>query len=333
MNDRLPSLAPRRPNRWAGLVFGLLGVIGFAAGAGMTLQRLIILHSWRETDARVIASRVETVGSQYRARLVVTFEAAGQSVESEPEHDYRGSKHGWIAEAVDRYPVGATTVVHRDPRIPARTRLEVGWNFSTFAFPLILLAAGTVFGGIGLLADRSAVLEATENTSRRARDARRLERAQYLGVAAFLGFISLGMLVSAVLLLQPAWERRGWPVITARVERSDIFVRSRVNLGKHHTSTNTYVGRLFLSYEVAGRSYESVAEAGTSSDREEIVRRLASLPPGTPWRVRHNPRNPHETAAVHGWPMVLPGVFLFAGLLVAGIVVLLVRSAPARLPK
>lgn len=328
MKARDRTAVRRRPNRWPGLVFGLLGLIGFAIGASLGLQRLVILGSWQEASARIVTSEVETMGSQYRARLVVEFEFEGRMVRSQPAHDYRGGKHGWIAEAVGRYPVGSSTVVRRNPRLPTQTRLEVGWNFATFGFPAILIAAGLAFGGVGALADRSARLEAREAGTGDRQEAQSLARAQYLGVAGFVGVLALAMLAAGAMLALPAWERRQWPIVEASVERSDIYIRVSSGGGKRHTTITTHVGRLFVRYEFDGRTYESVAEAGKSSDRDEVVALLATIRAGTPWPVRVNPKNPHETTAVRAWPLLLPGIFMLVGLVVAGITVLLIRAMP-----
>lgn len=326
-----PPTPVRRPNRWPGLVFGLLGVTGFAFGFSLAVQRLVIVHSWRETPARVIESRVETAGSQYRARIRVVLERPGLTVESEPAHDYRGGNHGWIAALVDRHPVGSEVMVRRDPRDPARTRLAAGWNFATFGFPGLLMIAGLVFGGVGALADRSARLDAAGDHARTRAEARQLLRAQYLGVAAFVGTIAAATVIAGLVLAGPAWRQRQWPVVTSRVERSDIFVRSSVRMQKPAGSPSFHVGRLFVRYDLGGRLYESVALLpGSSTNREEIERRLAAIPPGTGWPIRVNPADPHETAAVDAWPLVLPGVFLSVGLVIGAVTILLVRSAPRR---
>lgn len=300
----------------------------FAAGFGLATQRLVLLHTWPEAEARVVESRVDTAGSQYIARIRVMIERPGGPAESEPASDYRGSNHGWIAAAVDRHPVGATIVVRHHPRDPGRTRLEAGWNFNTFGFPLILLGAGAVFGGIGALADRSERLQRAGERARSQEEARRVDRAQYLGAAAFIGLIGVAMLVAALALARPAWEQRQWPLVGARVERSDIFQRSSGHSYKGRSPATFHVGRLFLSYEIGGRPYETAQLLrGTSQDRARIERRLAAIPPGTPWKIRVHPTDPHATTAADSWPLILPGVFLAVGLLLLGVTYLIVRSA------
>lgn len=324
-----PGRGAKGAGRWPGFVFGGIGIIMLAAGCGLVVQRLVILQTWPETEAIVVASQVETAGSQYIARIRVVIERPDGPVESEPASDYRSSRHGWIAATVERHPVGGTIVVRRHPRDPRRTRLDAGWNFNTFGLPLLLAGAGAVFAGVGALADRSERLQRQGDRARTREESRRIDRAQYLGVAAFIGLIGLAMSVAALALARPAWEQRGWPVIIAQVERSDIFQRSSGVTHKGRTPATFHVGRLYLAYEIAGRPYETaLLLRGSSQDKAKIERRLAAIPPGTSWPIRVDPGDPHNTAAADAWPLVLPAVFLVVGLVLLGVTGLIVRSAP-----
>src|SRR5690349_14539724 len=123
--------------RWAGLVFGGLGSVGFLWGLGLVVNRLVILNTWPGVEARVVEIRFVRSGSQHSAPIRVEFEVAGRKITSEPASDYRSSKYGWIAETVDRLPVGGSARVRHHPQDPQRTRLEVGYNFNTFGTPLL----------------------------------------------------------------------------------------------------------------------------------------------------------------------------------------------------
>lgn len=317
----------QKAGRWAGLVFGGLGLGMFLFGLGPIADRLAVWHTWPEIEARVIESRITTSGSQHSALIRVEFELAGRKIVTQPASDYRSGKYGWIAQAVDRFPVGGTAPVRHHPRDPEKTRLEVGYNFNTFGTPVLLIGIGLAFWGVGVLAVRSARLESGVATARSRAEAARLARGQYLGVAAFVGVIGLVSLGAGVALLRPALAERQWPVVTARVERSDIFTRS--TRADKHQSTTFYVGRIYVAYDFGGRAHESaIVLRNSSSDREKIERLLATIRPGDPWEVRVNPGNPYEAAAANAWPLVLPGVFIFVGLVVGGVTVLVVRSAP-----
>lgn len=326
-----PQVPPRAKglgaSRWPGIIFGGIGLVGFAAGLGLTVERMVIFFAWPEIEARVIESRVEPIGSQHRAIIRVEFEFGAQKIESEPASDYRSSNFGWIAEVVDRYPVGGAAPVNHHWSDPTRTRLDVGFNFNTFGLPLLLVGAGLLFWGVGALATRSARLAGREASAGGGVEAARLARAQYLGVAAFVGVIGVASAGAGAALLRPALVKLQWPVITAQVERTDIVTRS--TFADKHGSTTFYIGRLFVGYEVGGRAHRSVITLRkSSSDRAAIERLLAGISVGSPREVRIDPENPYQIAPVDSWPLMLPGVFLFVGVVLSGVAVLVLRSTP-----
>jgi hypothetical protein len=322
------SRGSRRLARWPGLIFGGLGFAMFAGGAALLVERLVVLQTWKEADARVTVSQVEESGSQLVARILVEFDAGGRRVVTEPASDYRSSNYGWIARTVDRLPVGADVSVRYNPDDPTKARLEVGLNFNTIGTPLLLGGAGLVFWGVGALALRAARLEAAGGKSRDPAELRRLDRARYLGMAAFIGVIGFSFLFAAAVTLEPAIEKRRWPAVDARVERTDIFTRSSSYSHKRRAET-FYVGRVFLAYKHGGRSWNSAIDLpGSSTDRETIEEILAGFRPGDAYPVRLNPANPHELSDIDAWPLILPLVFGSAGLVLVGVALLLVRSAP-----
>lgn len=317
----------RGASRWAGLVFGGLGFVMFVWGLGMIADRLVVFHTWPEIEARVIESRIETKGSQHSALIRVEYDLPNRKITTRPDSDYRSGKYGWIAETVDRFPVGGTAPVRYNPRDPQKARLEVGVNFNTLGLPLLLVGIGLVFWGVGALATRSARLARGEANARNRAEAARLARNQYRGVAGFVGVIGLASLGAGMALLRPALAGREWPVVTARVERTDIFTRS--TRAEKHSSTTFYVGRVFVAYEFGGKSYQTAYPLrNASSDRAKTERVLAAIRPGDPRDVRVDPGNPYQAVPVDYWPLVLPGVFLLAGLVVTGVAVLVLRSAP-----
>lgn len=313
--------------RWAGLVFGGLGFGMFVIGLGMGVDRLVVLHTWPEVEAQVIESRIVTSGSQHSAYIRVEFDLPGRKISTVPDSDYRSSNYGWIAEAVDRFPTGGKAPVRHHPRDPQKARLEVGYNFNTFGISLLLIGTGLMFWGVGVLAARSARLERAEANARNRAEADRLERGQYLGVAGFVGVIGLASLGVGVALLQPALATRQWPVVIARVEGTDIFTRS-TRTDRHSLST-FYVGRVYVAYVFGGRSHRSaIILRNSSTNRAKTERLLASIKPGDPREVRVDSANPYQIVPVDSWPLVLPGVFLLVGLVVTGVAVLVLRSAP-----
>lgn len=321
------SMSGQQAGRWAGLVFGGLGFAGVASGLFLLIDRLAILNTWTEVEARVIESRIVTSGSQHAALIRVQFETNGHSVITEPASDYRSSKYGWIAETIDRLPVGGTAMIRYHPRNPEKSRLEVGVNFNTFGTPALLAGIGLVFGGVGVLAYRSGQLSKREADARTRAEAVRLARGQYFGVAAFIGVIGIASYGAGIVLLRPALEQRKWPVVSGRVERSDIF--TRLTQSNKHSPTTYYVGRLYVTYEFAEHPYRTaLVLRNSSTNRETTERMLAAIKPGDVWPVRVNPANPHDAAAADAWPLLLPGAFLFAGLVVSVVTVLVVRSAP-----
>lgn len=317
----------RGASRWAGLVFGALGVGMLLFGLGLGTDRLVVYHTWPEVEARIIESRVVTKGSQHSAHIRVEFDLPGRTITTVPDSDYRSGKYGWIAETVDRFPAGGTVPVRYNPRDPQKTRLEVGLNFNTIGTPLLLIGAGLVFWGVGGLAIRSVRLEGAEANARNRAETARLARSQYRGVAAFVGVIGLACLGAGAALLRPALVAREWPVVTARVERTDIFTRSTT--ADKHRSITYHVGRVFVAYEFGGKPHTAALSLrNSSSNRAKVELLLAAIHPGDPRDVRVNPANPYQAEAADSWPLVLPGVFLFAGLVVTGVAVLILRSAP-----
>jgi hypothetical protein len=262
------------------------------------------------------------------ALIRVEFDLPNRKVTTRPDSDYRSGKYGWIAETVDRFPVGGPAPVRYNPRDPQKTRLEVGLNFNTIGTPLLLIGGGLVFWGVGVLAARSARLERGEANARNRAEAARLARSQSRGVAAFVGVIGLASLGAGAVLLRPALAVREWPVVTARVERTDIFTRS-TSRDRHGSATTFYVGRVYVAYVFGGKSYQTAYPLrNASSDRAKTVRVLAAIRPSDPRDVRVDPGNPYQAVPVDSWPLLLPGVFLFAGLVVTGVAVLVLRSAP-----
>lgn len=299
----------------------------FIIGLGMGVDRLVVFSTWPEVEARVIESRLVTSGSQHSALIRVEFGLADRKIISLPASDYRSGNYGWIAATVDRFPVGGTAPVRHHPRDPEKTRLEVGANFNTLGPPLLLIGVGLLFWGVGVLATRSARLGQGEANARTRAEAARLARGQYLGVAAFVGVIGLASLGAGAALLHPALVKREWPVTTAQAVRTDVFTRTS-HARKHHATT-FYVGRVYVAYEFDGQRFESaIVLQDSSSDRTKTERLVAAIKPGDPWAVRVNPRNPYEAESADAWPLALPGVFLFAGIVITGVAMRVVRSAP-----
>lgn len=314
-------------SRWPGLVFGGLGFGLFVLGLGLGADRIVVFLTWPEVEARVIESRIETSGNQHTAHIRVEFEVPGRRIVTMPDSDYRSGKYSWIAKAVDRFPVGSTATVRYHPSNPEKTRLEVGYNFNTFGTPLLLVGIGLAFWGVGALAERSARLERSTSNARNRVEAAQLVRTQYLGVAAFVGVIGLASLGAGVALLLPALAMRQWPAVIAQVERTDIFTRS--TRAEKHSSVTYYVGRVYVMYELGGWNYKStLVLRDSSTDRAKTERLLAAFRPGEPREVSVNPEDPYQIITDDSRPLVLPGVFLFVGLVITGVAVLVVRSVP-----
>lgn len=314
-------------SRWPGIVFGGIGFVMFAVGLGLLVDRLVIYYTWPEIEARVVESRVEPKGSQHSAIIRVQFEVGGRAITSEPASDFRSNNYGWVAEAVDRHPVGGTTTVRHHPREPQRTRLDVGFNFNTFGTALLLIPIGLLFKGVGFLADRHAQLERAESSAATEAEKASLKRGQYLGMAVFIGIIALVFLGPGIFLLRPALDERGWPTIAGTVEKTDIFTRT--SNSRKHGPTTFYVGRVYVSYAFGERTYHSALDLSDSStDRAKVERRLEGIKPGGLWNVRVNPADPYTIKSTDSWPLLLPGVFLFVGLVVGFVTWLIVRSAP-----
>lgn len=329
-----PSQFPARTttggtSRWPGIVFSGLGCTLLAAGLGFGIDRLVVFCAWPEIEARVVESRIEASGSQHVAVIRVAFDFRGREIETVPASDYRSGNYGWIAETVDRFPVGGAALIRHHWDDPFLTRLEVGFNFNTLGIPVLLVGIGLVFWGVGVLAGRSARLARAEAGAPGRAAAAGLARLQYLGVAGFVGVIGLAAAGAGAVLLRPAWATRQWPVVTARVERTDIFTRSSDR--RTHGVTTFYVGRVYVDYEFGGRAHRSaITLRPSSSDRAATERLLAGIARGDPREVRVDPDDPYQILSADAWPLVLPGVFLVAGVVICGVGWLVARSAPGK---
>lgn len=293
-------------------------------GFFLIADRAVVVLSWPEAEAVVTDSRIETRGSQHAARIRVRFESPEGPVETEPLHDYRSGTYAWIAETLERFPTGGEAAIRYDPDDPQRARLEAGLNLGTFGLGLLLASAGVVFGGVGALAFRSARLsrEAAGAASREA--AARAERSEVRTVAFFVLTIGVVMALSGAALLPSAILVRSWPMVTARVERGDVYSRTSSGTGKAGSVTY-YVARLYVAYEHEGRAYVATIDAGSSRERRQAERLVASIPRGDPRSIRVNPQRPHRIKPLGSWPLVLPMAFLVSGLMVSAVALWLLR--------
>jgi hypothetical protein len=303
---------PTRSAYVPGLVFGVLGLPFAAWGLWLAAERLAIVLNWPEVPAVVSDSRVETRGSNHAARIRVRFETPDGVVETEADHDYRYGGHATIAEAVEDRAKGSGVVVRYDPKDPRKARLEAGFNFATFGMSLLLLVAAACFGGISLLALRSARLQ-----NDRAADVRLVGR--------FVLAIGVAFVVSGLALVPGALERRKWPHVTATVDRADVYARSDSSPRKGRSATTWYVVRAYLAYQYEGRVYVSPMDEGSQRNEKEAERIAASIPRGAPRTIRVEPRHPNRIDRIDSWPFLLPVTFLGVGLLLCWIVRLLLR--------
>jgi len=316
-----------------GLVFSIIGLVPFVVGAWIAMRRGAEVISWPEAEGVVTQSRVETKGSRHAARIRVRFESDDGVLEIEPAHDYRYGGYASAAEALERYPLNGAALVRYDPSDPRSARLEAGFNLATFGLPLVLLGAGAVFGGVGALALRSGRLSLTAVEAASADVAASARRGETRLVAGFVLGIGVLMAVGGAVLLPGALEVRGWPAVTGRVERSEIYTRTSSGSGKVKRTITTHVARLFLAYELEGRSFVTPHDAKSSQSKARIERFLASSPPGSSWPVRVNPQRPHRVIALDSWPLVLPAVLLGVGGLVSWLALMLFRGRWLAAPK
>jgi hypothetical protein len=157
---------------------------------------------------------------------------------------------------------------------------------------------------------------------------RRAARLEYLGVGGFVLAIGVAFLVAALAMLPSRLEARRWPVVEARFDHGDVVSES-VKVGKR--GGTVYVPRAFLTYVYERKEYMSTLELRkSSSSREKMEGFVASIPKGEIHRIRVDPGHPHRVEREDAWPLLLPGVFFLAGLVVAGGAILVIRSAPGR---
>ncbi|MBK9091098.1 MAG: DUF3592 domain-containing protein [Holophagales bacterium] len=311
-------------------MFGGIGLLLFSYGLVHSTRRAVVLLTWPEARTVVTASQVEKAGQKHRARLEVRFLANSETIETESGHDYEGKAYAWIAEAVARHPRGSETVVRYDRSHPETALLDRRFDLRTFGVPLLSAFAGLVFGGVGLLAFRSANLHASSLMADSEHGRQRAARLEFLGVGGFVLAIGVACVVAALAVLPSRLEARRWPVVEARFDHGDV-VSENVQVGKR--GGTVYVPRLFLTYVVDRKEYVSTIRLRTSSGhREKTERLVAKIPKGQIYRIRVDPGRPHRVEAEDAWPLLLPGVLFFAGLVVAGASILVIRSTPVRPP-
>ena len=311
-------------------MFGGIGLLLFSFGLVQSTRRAVVLLTWPEAHAVVTASSIEKSGQNHRARLQVRFLANSETIETEVEHDFEGKAYAWIAEAAARHPKGSETVVRYDPRHPETAQLDPRFGLRTFGVSLLSAFAGLVFGGVGLLAFRSAKQHASSLMADSVHGRQQAARLEFLGVGGFVLVIGVACVVAALAILPSRLEARRWPVVEARFDHGDV-VSGHVKAGKR--GGTVYVPRLYLTYAVDRKEYVSTIRLRTSSgSREKMEKLVATLPKGQIYRIRVDPEHPHRVEPEDAWPLLLPGVFLFAGLVVTGASVLVIRSAPGRPP-
>jgi hypothetical protein len=258
---------------------------------------------WRQAEATVGKGEVVPKGTMYRARIVVSFDAAGQHVETEAEHPYSGSNFAWISKHADDFPAGSRIVIRYDPDDPQSARLNPGVNFDTFGIASILLGAALLFGIVALLAYGSAKRSRVTATNEDDEVAARALRVEWLGFSAFVGVIGLSLLAGSFFAFRIALEKKEWPVIDGRVAASEVIAR-RVSKARQLM----YATRVHFSYVVAGKSYVTPVDSNTSRSSkartEEILAteyRRDSVHP-----LRMNPRNPHDVTLASDSLFFLP---------------------------
>lgn len=309
-------------------MFGGIGLFLLSFGLVQATRRAVVLLTWPEARAVVTASQVEKAGQKHRARIRVRFLAKSETIETEAGHDYEGKAYAWIAEAVARHPRGSETVVRYDRSHPETARLDPRFDLRTFGVPLLSAFAGLVFGGVGLLAFRSAKQHASSLMADSEHDRQRAARLEFLGVGGFVLAIGVACVVAALAVLPSRLEARRWPVVEAMFDHGDI-VSEDVQVGKR--GGTVYVPRLYLTYVVDREEYVSTIRLRTSSgNREKIEKLVATIPKGQIYRIRVDPGHPHRVEPEDAWPLLLPGILLFAGLVVTGASILVIRSAPGR---
>ena len=319
------AAGPGTSARLPGYVFTGIGLVLFVVGLYVAVDRLILVDRWTEALGTVTESRVLGSGGRLVARIRVRFSAGGETVETEPAHAYDSLNYARVAEAVDRFPTGVEAPLRYDPDNPRRARLEAEFNLQTFGLSLLLLGGGVVFGALGALAFHAAGLD------RRSRDAdprsaAAAKRAERQAMALFVGAIGVVDIGAAIATAPAAIATLAWPVLNARVDRTEVYARSHG--GRYGRPVTKYVGRLYLAYEKDGRAYVSAIDRrGTSSDRATMERLLAAIVKDDPPPIRVDPARPHRIQWADSWPLLLPGVFLSAGILVSSVALWVGRSA------
>ncbi len=307
-------------------VFGGIGLLLLSYGLYQSTRRTIVLLSWPEAQATVISSSIESQGNQHRARIRVRFFAGSETIETEAEHDYEGKGYAWIAEAVALHAKGSQAFVRYNERHPETAMLDPRFGFRTFGVPLLSLAAGLVFAGVGRLALRSAKLTVASLTAESEGERQRAARSEYFGVGVFVLVIGVAFVVGALAMLPSRLEARRWPVVESKFDHGDVTSSSSTGSKRSRT---VYAPRLYVRYVYERKEYMSTIPLRKSSGRRESMGKLvAAIPKGEIYRIRINPEHPHRIEREDAWPLLLPGVFLFAGLVVAGVAILVIRSAP-----
>jgi hypothetical protein len=192
-----------------------------------------------------------------------------------------------MAHSADDARQRGTSTLLLNPKDPTDVVVDPGYSFSFFLWPLIAGAVGIVLLGVGL-----GLSSAVNPTPRRAGGSRTTSRRVPV---VFAGAIVV--VLAGTALMTPAGSFRrpgGWTAIDARIDSADII--EQTNRGRHGPYYTLYTPRLWIAYELGGKTYHRPVLTGAAwtTDEASVRQRVTDARNSSATRVFVNPSDPYE---------------------------------------
>jgi hypothetical protein len=268
---------PHSKRDWFALVAGA----AFLWFSGMALAMGLQSYLWPK------APGVITHSTPYETRR--TFQVDVRYTYKNQDQEYSGARYRFrfwmnrdraadVDSAQARYKVGEPVSIAVNPRDPSESVLEPGVEFQSFMWPAFGLLL--IFGG---LVDTSAKAAARAVTP---------QPAHRHGIATFLLFSGLALLLYGSSTLYTAFSSLSWPTANGKILDS-----------KSRSTGNTYRNQLWYEYQVQGVRHvsENYRVGGNSTPfKDQAVAVAKRYPVGRMLKVSYNPSDAAESVLEPG---------------------------------
>lgn len=293
--------------------FAFIALIAFAAGYKYLEVRAAA--DWPSTQGKVVVStsqrrKVKTFddnraggrGEEERnfAKIIYEYNVSGQKLRNDRVSIGEDLGNFEVAETIARYPVGSVVTVYYNPRRPREAVLERDAPKGVWGcvIALVVIGSGLILGSFFGFNQLTEFVRGHMTNPHRA--------AMVVALCA----MALVTVWIAATLSHHARQARRWPLVTARITRSEVD-RFEGRL-KQDTALRTLY-RPIVTYEYAfnGIAYSgdssSLGGKVTSSSDSYAKKTVAKFPLGSSVQVHVNPQNPSEAllrpSARFTWPL------------------------------